>query len=180
MLDQIEENEERAKVAPFAFKQGIFLGLFLIIYTIVVQFANLATNQNVGYISYLIFIGVIIWSMFEFRAANQGYMEYGQGVGLGFLTSLVGGLISALFSLFYMYVIDPKAIERMLATMRITMEEQNPQMTDDQIDIAMSYVGWVFQPMPMFFMALLGSAFIGIIFSLIIALFIKRAEPNPF
>lgn len=180
MLDQIDENNKEFSLNSFALRQGLFLGLFLVIYQIITQFLDIALNPNVGYISYLVIIGTLVWSMLEFRKENDGYMSYSQGLGLGTILSAVGAAISSGFSIFYMTVIDPGFKDRMLNMMRTRMEEQNPPVPDEQIDLIIKTTEWMFHPLPLFFMGVIFFVIFGFFLSLIISIFISKSKPNPF
>jgi uncharacterized membrane protein len=108
--------------------------------------------------------------MREFKEQNGGYMTYGQGLGVGTLTSAVAGLLSSLISTFYIKFVDPTVLQRTMDEQRIQMEERG--MSDAQIDQAMkiaeSMTGFSF------LFATLAIVFFGFILSLIIAAILKR------
>ena len=180
MLDQLDENEEKVTVGSFGIKQGVYMGLFFILYSIPAFVFNLNTSILYSLLSYLIIIVVLAWSMNEFKNSNDGFMAYGQGVSLGALLSLVGSAISAGFSVLYMQLIDPAYIQRTLANSRIMLEERYPNFTDDQIEASLKFSEQVMQPYILFPASVIVLTIIGVILSLIVAAFVKKTNPSPF
>ena len=180
MLDQIEENEEKVTIGSFGVKQGIYMGLFFILYSIPAFVFSLNSSMLYSLLSYLIIIGVLVWSMNEFKKSNDGFMSYGQGVSLGSLLTLIGSAISAGFSVIYIQFIDPNFIQRTLATSRTMLEETYPNFSDEQIEASLKFSEQFMQPYVMFPVSVIFLTIIGVIFSLIVAAFIKKTNPSPF
>jgi hypothetical protein len=180
MLEELEKTEtEKTSVSQMGIRSGLVYGLTMIIYSLILNFTGLAMNPTMGYISWLIIIGAIVWAHIEYKKANGGFMEYSEGLGLGIITILIGGLISGLFSIIYMTFIDPNFIKNMLTLAREQLEKQ-PNLNDEQIDAMMKFYEWMFQPHWLFLMGLLGGAIIGLIISAIVSIFTKKTNPDPF
>ena len=129
-------------------------------------------NQALSYIIYLI-IGVGIYlAMNEFKKENQGFISYGQGLGVGTLMSAISGLISNFFSMAYMKFIDPTITDQIMKKAVEDMEKKG--MPDEQIDQAMEMAKMFMNPGAMFVLGLLGTILVGFIMSLIIAAIVKK------
>ncbi|WP_080059153.1 DUF4199 domain-containing protein [Spirosoma aerolatum] len=170
--------EEKTSTTRVALKWALILAVVSIIYSIILFVTDSIGNRALGFVAYGLTIAAIIMAMREFRTLNGGFMTYGEGVGLGTLTAAISGFISSLFSVFYMTVIDTGIMTRAADKAREQMENQG--MPDEQIDSAMSIMEKFQSPGILFAFGVIGSIFLGLIFSLIIAAFIRRNKNNPF
>jgi hypothetical protein len=161
----------------FAVKNGLLLGALLSGWAYFVNSTNLFMNQGLGMMVYLIYLAGIIYTLRQYRLDNGGFMTFKQGLGLGVLMSVVAGLISSVFSLIYMKVIDPGFMDRMLEMMRDKMAEQ-PGMTEEALEMAMTWVGKMRSPVVIFISGLVTSALIGLFFSLIVSAIMKKERPE--
>ena len=59
------------------------------------------------------------------------------------------------------------------------MEAQGT-MSEEQLEMGLSWTRKMMQPLPLFIFGIIGSGIMGFIFSLIISVFLKRDNPNPF
>jgi hypothetical protein len=177
----MESTTTTPSTARIALKYGLFIGLGLVIFYLVMQLAGLATNNTANMLSIVIWIAIlivgIIYAIKEFKSQNDGFMSYGQGLGLGSLASTVAGLINGIFSYIYMSFIDNSVIKQQMEAQREKLEEQG--YDDAQIDQAMAMAEKFAGPG----MAMVGSIFtmliVGFILSLIISAVMKN-ERNEF
>ena len=58
------------------------------------------------------------------------------------------------------------------------MLEANPEISDQELDLALSMTTKFMQPHWMMIMSVLGGTFMGFLFSLIISIFVKKDNPN--
>jgi hypothetical protein len=166
----MESTSTTPSTARVALKAGLITGLVMTVYSTVLSMMGLPQSSPLHYVTFLLLVGGLVYGMREFKEQNGGYMTYGQGLGVGTLTSAVAGLLSSLISTFYVKFVDPTLLQRTMDEQRIQMEERG--MSDAQIDQAMkiaeSMSGFSF------IIATIGVVFFGFILSLIIAAFVKR------
>jgi hypothetical protein len=152
---------------------GAILGAGLLIFTLILYMTNLTFSKGLGYISYLIIIGGIILGIKNFRdQEQQGFISYGRAVGAGVLTVVFASVIMAIFNFVLFKVIDPNLLEKGIEVARTQMMEKN--LTDDQIEMALKMTRMIMSPAVMVIMTIIGNVFIGTIFSVIIAAFMKK------
>jgi hypothetical protein len=177
----MEPTTATPSTARIALKYGLFIGLGLIIYYLITQLAGLAANPTAGMIGMVISAAIlivgIVYAIKDFKSQNDGFMSYGQGLGLGALASAVSGLISGIFSSIYVSFIDNSAMKQALDIQRQKMEEQG--MDDAQIDQAMAMAEQFSGPGMILVISILSMLFIGFILSLIISAVMKN-ERNEF
>lgn len=170
---------DQPSTARVALKWGLILGVAQIIYSIIIFVSDNFGNRALGSVAYVLIIIGIVLAMRDFRTQNGGYMTYGEGLSTGTLTATISGLLSSLFSVFYMTFIDTGIMERVLDQAREQMEAQG-NLSDEKIDQAMEITQKFQSPGILFAFGVLGAAFMGLIFSLIIAAFMRRNKANPF
>lgn len=170
---------DKPSTARVALKWGLILGVAQIIFSIIIFVSDNFGNTALGSIAYVLIIIGIVLAMREYRTLNGGYMTYGEGLSTGTLTAAISGLLSSLFSVFYMTVIDTGIMERVLEKSREQMEAQG-NLSDEQIEQAIEVTQKFQSPGILFAFGVLGAAFVGLLFSLIIAAFMRRNKANPF
>ena len=69
--------------ARTALKWGLITGIALIVYSTILYTFSQTTNSALSLIIYGILIIGLVMGMREYRLANDGYMSYGEGMGLG-------------------------------------------------------------------------------------------------
>ena len=93
--------EEKTSTARVALKYGLLVAVVTMVYSTILYVAGLGSNRMLASLSYVFMIVAIVLAMKEFREKNGGFISYGEGLGLGSLTSAVLGLLSSAFTIFY-------------------------------------------------------------------------------
>ncbi|QMW01345.1 DUF4199 domain-containing protein [Spirosoma foliorum] len=169
----------QTSTARVALKWGLITGITLVVYSIILYTLDQTTNRSLSLVIYLILIVGLVLSMRDYRTANEGYMSYGEGMSTGTLVSAIAGFLSSLFTVFYTQIIDPGFQERITEQVRTQMEDQGT-MSDEQIDQGIEMMQKFQSPGITFAVGIFMTILIGVIFSLIIAAFIRRNKDNPF
>ena len=168
--------EQSVSTRGVGMQYGLIAGVVMIIYSMILQLTGLALETWAAWISY-IFLAVIIYlGHNKFKEGGDGFMSFGQGLGIGFWISLVGGLISSVFSFIYFTFIDSSFIDQMMEKARYDMEEAGN--TDAQIEMAMEWTSKIMSPAGLFIMGIVGILFMGFIISLIVSAITKKTNPQ--
>lgn len=170
--------EEKVTVSQIGLRYGIIIGLVFIVYGLILEFLNLdiEMTQNLNYISYIFLIIGLVLAHNAYKEGGDGYMSIGQGLKIGMLISLVGGVLSGMFSYIYIKFIDDSMLTKIKDLQIEKMEEQG--MDDAQIEQTMAIAGKFTSAEMIPVWAILGMLFIGFILSLIVSLFTKKANPT--
>jgi uncharacterized membrane protein YkvI len=157
---------------------GLYIGLVLIVLAL---FSNLLFDQqNKAFdiiSTWLIPILGIAWATIQYRDKEKGgLISYGDSVGYGTLLALFYGIVSAVFTVILVTVIDPGYMERVMELTRITLEDSG-LYSDQQLDVMMAWTEKLSTPPILFAFGVIGSVIIGVIISLIASIFIKRNKP---
>lgn len=167
-----------------AYKHALIYGAYVTIVLIVLSLAfyvlDLIGQTWTGYISYTVLLLGVILSSYHYRDKYLGgYITYGQSFMTGFLTALFAAIGSGVFSYIFMSLMPPEFFSNMLLEAEEKMLESNPELTDEQITMAMNWTGKLMQPGMMAGMSFLANTFFGVIFSLLASIFIKREDNSP-
>lgn len=167
--------ENQPSTARSAIKWGLIIGVASIAFSTIIFLSGQFGNQTLSYLGYLILIAGLVLAMKDFRTQNNGFMRYGQGLGLGSLTSAVSGVLSGAFMYVYMSFIDTTLNDQILDKAREQWEKQgmSEQQMEQAAEMSKSFMG----PGAMFVFGVLGSLIFGVILSLIIAAIMKKDPP---
>ncbi len=168
------EEKQKSAFMP-SLIPGIYVGFALIIFSLITFLLDVEYDSPIKYISYVLLALGLFWATISFRDKYMGgHIEYGKAFSAGFYTGLFAAVLTGIFTFIYIQYIDPGLIDEIMLTTEETMLEQNPEMSDDQIDQALSMTEMFMSPWIMSVMGFISNVVVSAIFSLIIAIFAKR------
>jgi hypothetical protein len=173
---QMENKRTQLKVAM---NYGAMYGLSGMAVFLLFYFIGTDIQSRIPqWISYLLLVLFIVIGIKSYRDEELGgYISYGKSLGTGILISLCGGVISGFFTLIFFAYIDPSMSQKIIEASYQSLVEQG--MSESQIESAMEGVQMFMTPTWLFVFSILGSGFMGLIFSLLISVFLRK-EQNPF
>lgn len=170
--------EQTEKKAPSTRSIGIKFGLYSAGISVVLFLIPALLNQNPfqglwNWIGIPILIALIVFAHKQFKDQGDGFMSFGQGVGIGFWLTLIATIVAGLFTFVYISFVDSSPMELMLQEQTAKMQEQG--VPDETIEMAQTWTKNLFWP-SYGFMGILG----GVIIALIVSIFTqkKSAETN--
>jgi len=166
---------EQPSSARLALKWGGILGLVLILITLIMYMTTPVGNAGFSALTIVAMVAFISLALLEYRRANEGFITYGEGMGVGALLSAVAGLLSSAFITFYNVVIDPTIQQRATEMAREQLEKQN--MSDEQIEQAMEMAQKFQAPSFVFVAQVFGTIIMGVLLTLIVAAIVRRNRP---
>ncbi|MEM7087556.1 MAG: DUF4199 domain-containing protein [Bacteroidota bacterium] len=172
-------DNENAPIKKTALNSGLIIGGLLLI-IVAAMYATGALLEGVQwpmYIYYLLYPLLIGYTVHAYRKANGGFLSLKQALKVGVTAAVIGGLIYFVYNLLFVTVIEPDYAEQMLEVARANMYEQNPNMTEEQADMAISIMEKFSNPFLAGAFWIIMSAFFGFIYSLISGLIFKRERP---
>ena len=163
---------------------GLFFGVIMILEFVVGYVMNIDPQTNQGYgiainvLNFLLLPSVFIYlGCNNYKTnSNSGFITFGECLKIGVTICVIAGLISALFSSVF-GMIFPEYFEEMYRKVSRMMMEKNPQMTTEQLDMAISMMKKFSNPAIAIPVSVVMYAFIGLIYSLIIGAIVKK-DPN--
>ena len=171
---------QKASVKKIALNYGILLALL----SIVLAVFSYVTDNHIdrpwwlSVISTLVMIAVIVYGLKAFKKDNGGFLSVGEAIKVGLAISLISGIIYAIYSYIFVTVIEPDFVNQLLVFTEEKMIEDNPEMTEAQLNMAMDMTEKFMSPMMMTAFAIIGSLFFGFIISLISGMILKQKRPE--
>jgi len=165
---------KKTSTAKIALNFGAILGLVLMLPTLITYVFELYEFEFLNYISYALIAGGVYIGVKKLRDDFRGgTLSYGQGLGFGVLLCFFASIIVGFASYLYLKFIDASFIQFTLNELESGYNEAG-NLTDDQVNAALSWSKMVISPLGIFFTSLIGTTLIGLICSLIIAAFTKK------
>ena len=166
-----------------ASKHALIYGAYVTVALIVLSLAFYVFDYYgetwTAYLSYAILLLGVVISAYHYRDNHMGgFITYGQSFMTGFLTALFAAIGVGIFSYIFMSLMPPEFTQNILDNAEEKMLESNPDLTDEQIDMAMNMTKKFMNPGMMAGMAFLAYTFFGVIFSLLASIFIKNEDKS--
>ena len=156
---------------------GSYITVVLIVLSLTFYVLDLLGQNWTGYISYTVLLFGVVLASYHYRDKYLGgFITYGQSFMTGFLTALFAAIGSAIFTYIFMSLMPPEFFANMMQQAEEKMIEGNPELTEEQITMAMNWTGKIMQPGIMTGIAFMAYTFFGLIFSLLASIFIKRED----
>lgn len=176
--------EQKTSPAKSSIQFGILFGVFMILELVISYVLNIgAENKSFGIVinllNYLAFP-----FMFIFLACNNykknfndGFISFGECIKIGLSIAL---LASILYGVFYIVfnMIFPEFLPSLIDKIRAISIKENPNLTQEQLDMSMSIVKKVMNPYITVPLAIVINCFVALIHSLIIGAFVKNERPT--
>lgn len=171
----MNEATEQSTVKSISIKWGAISGLIGIILFVILDFTG-QVNGPARWVGVVVTLVLTYLAHKEFKDEGDGYLSFGQGLGIGTLMALIASLINSVFVYVYASFINSNFIEAAKEQAVMDMEQQG--QTDAQIEQAMSFMEWMFSPMAMAIMGILFGVFFGFIVSVLVTIFTKNQNPE--
>jgi hypothetical protein len=173
----MEENANFPTTRSVGVRYGLFLGIFSIAYFLVLSMLNVDMSSGLGkWASTPVAAFVIFLAHKYFKDNGDGFMSYGQGVGIGFWAGLVSSALSATFTFIYVKFIDASFVEAILRKAEEDMQAKGQSQA--QIEQAMPYVEMFTSPAALFGFGLVFGIIGSVIIALIVSIFTQKQPPR--
>jgi len=173
-------ENQTPKLTTYMLKYGGLLGGVSVIFALMLFSLDLHYGQEpaVNYFNYLITIAGIVFGIYTFRKDNEGFLSLGEALKIGLGISLVSAVIAIIYTGLLMNVIEPTFMEKASEIAKNKMIDENPEMTQEQLNIALDMMK-KFQGFGVISaFILIFSLFFGLLISLVSGLILKKARPE--
>jgi hypothetical protein len=169
----MEENTSTAPtVRSVGIKYGVISSVVGIVFFLILSVSGLnAFDNKWGWVNMIISVAILILAHKNFKDDGDGFMSYGQGVGIGFWMSLTAVVIGGLFTFVYANFVDTGVMDLMWEQQYEQMSARG--MSDDQIETAVGWTKKLFWPMYVFF-----GLFFGVLIALVVSIFTQKKAPE--
>lgn len=172
----MEDSTSLITVRSSGIRFGLMLGLISVILFLIFQFAGMDMAGPARWIGLPIDIVLIVLAHNYFKEHNDGFMSFGQGVGISFWIALIGSVISSIFSYIYIKFIDGTMMQQIMD--KQIEEMQNKGMSDADIDNAMKYAAPFMSAEAILAFGLIGGLVIIVLMGLVISIFTQKKHPE--
>jgi len=156
---------------------GFISGVVVVIVSLIIYLTGVELTSWAQYLAFIPFLAGVVMDCIAYSKANDGFVTFGNVFGSGFKTTMIITIVIIAWRVISIYAfpeMKTRAIE-----MAHNQLAKNPQMTDEQIDMAMNITRKFYNSITVG-SALLSSLFYGAIFSLIGAAAARKKGPKPF
>lgn len=173
-------SESTASSSILALKYGFINGLLSFLFSTLVNVMGWAEQfqESMGWISgiwsLVLSVTVSYLCLREYREQNEGFMSYGQGLGLATLLGAISGLVAGGFNYIYIQFIDNSVIQRQMDIARERMEDQG--MSASQIQSAEEMTSMFMNPGMQFVIVVIMSIIFNFFLGLIVSAVVKREK----
>ena len=158
---------------------GLIMGAVGVIYFLIASTIGLDMNQGIWKWASLSYVIVILFYAHKyFKDNGNGYMSFGEGVGISFWVGLISAPISSIVSYIYWKLIDSSMIQLAIDQARQKMENEG-KMSEEQIDQAMSMASKFMTPESFLIIGLIFGVIMIVIIGLLITIFTQKRNPEP-
>ena len=173
------ENEQTAPVTTrsVGIRYGLFMALAGIAYFVIMNVLDVDMTQGVGrWGSMIFYIALIVLAHKNFKDSGNGFMSYGQGLGITFWMALLSSVLGSIFTWVYVKFIDTGYIQKMLDKQEEAFVQNG--MSDEQIRQAMSMTAKFMTPEMMLVFGVVVGIIIILIVGLIVTIFTQKKNPE--
>jgi hypothetical protein len=157
---------------------GLIAALVGIAYFLILNVAGIDMTTGIwNWIGYALTLALVVLAQVQFKDKGDGFMSYGQGMGIAFWMGLVSAVISSIFTYVYIKFIDTGFLDLVKDRQIEAMQKQG--MSDEQIDQGMKMAAAFMTAEAMFVYMLIGGIIITLIIGLIVTIFTQKKNPEP-
>jgi len=169
--------EQKSAFRRSAMICGLYIGIALIIYQVILYITHQNMNPSFGWITYVILtVGVFLSQTTYRNNVLKGNIKYSTAMGYGVLVMLCAGIIQSLYTVVLFKYLDPSLLEKMSNMQEELMIQKG--FSDDEIEQMSGIMSKFRSPAFLIFSNLFGYVFYGSIISLITSIFVKKVEKD--
>jgi hypothetical protein len=177
-MDTNIENQKQSILKP-AMNYGLIIGVFLVAFSVIQWSLNLMMNKSMSWSIYLLMIVCLYIFAKKYRDDHLGgYISYGKALGFSVLTLAFASFIFGFYNFILYKFIDPGLADMIFEKSREQMLENNTELSEEQIDTALSFSRKFMTPAALFIGTMLSTVFFGFIISLITSIFVMKKDKS--
>ncbi|WP_271766392.1 DUF4199 domain-containing protein [Aquimarina algiphila] len=171
-------ENDKASTKKIIINYGVILGVLSVLMGVVIYITDGYTEQNWIHtvIGLAIMLGVIVYGIKAYKTTNGGFLQLSEALKIGLGIALIGGIISVIWTILLMNVIEPDIVNQINEAQREQMIERFPDMSEEQMNQSLEMAKKFTSPYIISAFALIWSLFIGFIISLIAGLVMRQKQ----
>lgn len=168
------EDQQKPPVKSIAYNYGLYLGLLGILNVVILYLINEEQNIILSIVSLIATTIVYYYGISAYKKSNQNLLSVKDSLRVGLGMAVIGGIIGVIYTLFHYNIIQPDFTENLREKAMLEALEKNPNMGDNEIDMAEKMINIFTSQFFISTMYLVASLFFGFIISLVLGLVLKR------
>jgi len=169
--------EQKSSFRKSAMLCGLYIGIALIIYQVILYLTHQNMNPSFGWITYVILtVGVFLSQTGYRNNVLDGNIKYSTALSYGVSVMIFAGIIQSLYTVVLFKYIDPSLLDKMSNMQEELMIKEG--ISDEQIEQMSGMMSKFRSPLFLVVSNLFGYAIYGFIISLITSIFVKKEEKN--
>ena len=186
-INLINKMENKTSPTKSALIYGVFFGLFMILEFTIGYALNIdpQTNKSFGIainvLNFLIMPFIFIYlacTNYKFKL-NLGFISFGQCLKIGIVVCVIAAVLYSVFSSVFQ-MLFPEYFDEIFRKMGSIMREQNSQLTEEQIKMAVSMTKKFSNPAFAIPLTVVIYSLVGLIHSLIVGAVVKNEVKQSF
>ncbi|WP_320052259.1 DUF4199 domain-containing protein [uncultured Acetobacteroides sp.] len=173
-----DEKNPSSVMLKSAATNGAILGLISILFVVITYMTGDIYKGNVwlSVLSMVISIAALVYFALSYRkTACGGFITYGNAFIYCWLTYIFAGVLSIAFMVLLQTVIEPNYMEKMADVQREMLLKKG--LSDSQVEQSIAMASKFQTPLYIAIIGFLGNALVGLVISLITAIFVKKDKP---
>ncbi|MEE2931046.1 MAG: DUF4199 domain-containing protein [Bacteroidota bacterium] len=165
----------------FAINYGGVLGLFLVLSSVILYVLGVDDKESIipSLLNHVIMIFGITYSILQFRDIyNGGYINYTSSLKLGVSIAFFASVILTFYSYIYINFINAEYVNEMIEFTEQKILSGDSEVSEEMLETNLSMIRTMLEPQWFLPLGILGSTFMGVIYSLIISFFVKKQDLN--
>ncbi len=160
-----------------ASRYGLIGGVIGILYSVLMWALNIELSGLIQTLIQIAIFVLILYLAIQYHRdkVQGGFIKFGRGFRIGFLTSLIMGLLGMIYMFLFVFVIDTGFIQEMIDKARAQMEEKG--QSEEEIETGIKYMKYFVNEYIMPVWVLVGNLFWGVMVSLVVSGITQRRDP---
>jgi len=176
-MEQQIETSNSVTTRSVGIRYGAISAVIGIAYFVILNVAQIDMTQGFwNWFGWIITILMIVLAHKYFKDNGDGFMSYGQGIGIAFWLGLISGTISSIFTYLYVKFIDGNMLETIKERQIEGMQSKG--MSEEQIDQAMKISAMFTSAEAILVFGFIGSIAGALIIALIVTIFTQKKSPE--
>lgn len=172
--------ENQANSKSIIVNYGLYLGIAGVIVNLI-NYAlgmHLDPHWSISVITIVIFIALIVYGIKVYKAANGGFLSWGQGVKIGVGIALIAAIIGTIYNLIFMNFIEPDFMAQAVEVQNQKLLDQG--LSEEEIEAANAMTQKFQTPALVAAFGIIGSLIGGFVVAAIASAIMKKTEEETY
>ncbi|MGA9271142.1 MAG: DUF4199 domain-containing protein [Lutimonas sp.] len=172
------ENQPTVSRKNIMINFGVLMGFASIIIQLLIYVFGSVYEPHWGFIVLSVALTAlfIVLGIKKVKDSQGGFLSMGDAIKTGLGIALISSIIYSLYLVIFQHVIEPSYFENLALLQEQTILEQNPQMTDEQLEQAKGFAAMFNNSGVNVAITIVFSLFLGLIISFFAGLIMKKSE----